>query len=268
MEYLESIILGIVQGITEFLPISSSGHLVIFEHIFGLHSKGIAFEVFVHFGTLLSVLAIYYHDVWMIIKNFFIGITHKNITDTYKNDSYFRLSIFLIIATIPSVLIGITIKSVIESIFHNLTIVGVNLVITGFVLFLTKFIKNGEKSVSSVKALLIGCAQMFAILPGISRSGLTISVGIFNGIPKSEAARFSFLLSVPAIFGAALLELTNIIEQNNTGINLLTLFIGLVVSFIVGFIAIRFLLNVIQKGKFSWFSPYCFFAGLIILIFT
>lgn len=267
MEYLESIVLGIVQGITEFLPISSSGHLVIFEHIFGLQSNDIAFEVFVHFGTLLSVVAIYYYDIWMIVKNFFIGITHKNIADTYRNNYYFRLGIFLIIATIPSIIVGITIKSIIESIFHNITMVGVNLLITGFILFLTRFIKSGEKSESLVKALLIGCAQMFAILPGISRSGMTISVGIFSGLPKSEAARFSFLLSVPAIFGATLLELTNILKQNAIGVNLLTLLIGLVVSFIVGFFAIRLLINLIQKGKFSWFSPYCFFAGLIVLIF-
>lgn len=267
MNFLESVILGIVQGLTEFLPISSSGHLVIFQKLFGIATDNIVFEVFVHFGTLLSIVAIYYPDLWRMIKSFFSGICHKGIGEKFKNDPFFQLAVFVIIGTIPAVLAGLFLKDFIVSIFHNILLVGISLIVTSLILLLTRFVKIEERSLHFGKAVIIGIAQMFAILPGISRSGFTISSGLFMGISRSEAARFSFLLAVPAILGAMVLELGSLFSQNISGTQWEMLLIGLISSFVFGYAAIRFLLRVLQSGKFSWFAPYCFLAGLIVLIF-
>jgi len=267
MTYLESFILGIVQGLTEFLPISSSGHLVIFQKFFGISSDNISFEIFVHFGTLLSVITIYYLDLWKMIKSFVRGITHKDIGYIFRNDSYFRLSIFVIIGTIPAVFAGLFLKDFFISIFHNVGLVGITLILTGLILLSTRFVKIEGISLNIGKAFLIGVAQMFAILPGISRSGFTISTGLFQGVSRVESARFSFLLAVPAILGAVVLQIGDFFTADNIEIQLGVLLVGLVASFIVGYIAIRFLLRVLQSGKFSWFAPYCFLAGLFVLIF-
>ncbi len=267
MTYLESFILGIVQGLTEFLPISSSGHLVIFQKLFGISSDNISFEIFVHFGTLLSVVAVYYLDLWKMIKSFIRGITHKGLGDTFKKDSYFRLTLFVIVGTIPAVFTGLFLKDFFISIFHNVGLVGITLIVTGLILLSTGFVKSEGKSLSFGKALLIGVAQMFAILPGISRSGFTISTGLFLGVSRVESARFSFLLAVPAILGAMVLQIRDFFSMETIGIKLGVLLVGLVVSFIVGYVAIRFLLRVLQSGKFIWFAPYCFLAGLFVLVF-
>jgi len=265
MTFFEAIILGAVQGLTEFLPISSSGHLVLFQNLLGLESSSIAFEVFVHLGTLLSIVAIYYNDLGKIIGSFFSGLASGRVRARYADDHYFRLGIFLIIGTIPAVFAGLFCKDFIESIFHNIHLVGITLIITGIILALTHLKKIGRRSLGPANSLVIGLAQMLAILPGISRSGTTISTGLFLGIPRDEAARFSFLLAVPAILGAAILESADLFS-GGLQFSWHLLAIGLIVSFIVGFLAIRFLLKVLRSGKFALFAPYCFIAGLIILL--
>lgn len=267
MGYIDAIILGIVQGLTEFLPISSSGHLVIFQHLLGISSENIAFEVIVHFGTLLSVVAVYYIDIWYMIKSFFSGITHRNIGKTYRNDSYFRLSIFVIIGTIPAVIAGLFLKDFFVSVFHNIHLVGVTLLLTGVVILFTNYIKDRAEELSPSKSMLIGITQAIAILPGISRSGFTISSALFMGVSRENAARFSFLLAVPAILGATLLHIIELTSSEISGIGFGTLCTGFIFSFFIGYIAIRFLLSILKSGKFGWFAPYCFLAGLIVLIF-
>jgi len=266
MNYFESIILGIIQGLTEFLPVSSSGHLVIFEHLFKIHSENLTFEIFVHFGTLMSVIVVYYSDLKKMIISFFSSIFKKEIKKAYDNDYHFKLSILVIIGTIPAVIAGLLFKDFFISIFHNIKLVGITLIITGLILFLTRFIKKQPIALNEKRSMLIGIAQMFAILPGISRSGFTISAALFSGTSREEAAKFSFLLAVPAILGPLVLELKDLFSVTITGTDIGILLTGTVVSFIVGYIAIHFLLKLLQTGKFSWFSPYCCLVGLGILI--
>ena len=265
MGYFDAIILGIVQGLTEFLPISSSGHLVIFEHLLKISSDNIAFEVFVHFGTLLSVVVIYFNDIAQMIRSFFGGIIHKDIAARYKSDTYFRLSIFVIIGTIPAVLAGLMLEDFFVSIFHNIHLVGVTLTVTGIFILLSHIIKPSEHELTAGRSLLVGIAQSVAILPGISRSGFTISSGLLMGISREQAARFSFLLAIPAILGATLLHIIDLISTEGTDILAGPILTGFLFSFLVGYLAIRILLSVLKSGKFVWFAPYCFAAGLIVL---
>ncbi|HPC35202.1 MAG TPA: undecaprenyl-diphosphatase UppP [Candidatus Marinimicrobia bacterium] len=267
MNYFESFILGIVQGLTEFLPISSSGHLVIFQHIFGITSDNIAFEVMVHAGTLLSVLAVYYADVWRMIVSFFRGIFRLRKAQPSQNDSYFRLSVFVIVATMPAVIFGLTLNDFFEQIFHNVFLVGITLTITGLILLSTRWVKTEGRQLTFGKSLLIGGAQAVAILPGISRSGSTISGGLWCGLDRMEATRFSFLLSVPAILGALILHLKDLIGMAINPDMVGMLVIGFLTSFIVGYIAIRFLLRVVQSDKFSWFGFYCIIVGVAAVFF-
>ncbi len=267
MNLIETIILGIVQGLTEFLPISSSGHLVIFQKLLGIYTENIAFEVFVHFGTLLSVLAVYYRDVARIITSFLQAIFQKNCTARFKQDADLRWAVYIIVGTIPAVIVGLFFDTYIEQIFHSARLVGITLMVTALVLFLTRFLSIENKGLSILKSLLIGVAQMTAILPGISRSGFTISAGLFSGINRIEAARFSFLLAVPAILGATLLKLKDLLTLGLQGITWLNLIMGMLIAFVVGYLAIRFLLKIIQSGKFSWFAPYCLVLGVIVLLF-
>jgi len=267
MNYFESFILGIVQGLTEFLPISSSGHLVIVQHLFGIVTDNIAFEVAVHAGTLLSVVAVYYADLWQMIVSFCSGIFRLRKTQPFQNDSYFRLSVFVIVATIPAVIFGLTLDDFFEQVFHNVFLVGITLMITGLILLSTRRIKTAGRKLTFGKSVLIGCAQAVAILPGISRSGSTISGGLWCGLDRVEATRFSFLLAVPAILGALVLHLKELAGMALAGSTAVNLLIGFLISFVVGYFAIRFLLKVVQSGKFSWFGFYCLALGLTVILF-
>ena len=266
MTFIESIIVGIVQGLTEFLPISSSGHIVITQNLFGLSSDNIAFEVFVHFGTLLSIVAIYYRDLGKMIVSFLGGLFSRNPGERYREDAYFRLSIFVIIGTIPAVLVGLFLKDFVESIFHNVHLVGWTLIATALILLLTTWSRDRSKEITPPKSLWIGMAQMLAILPGISRSGSTISTALYLGIPRKEAARFSFLLAVPAILGATILE-TGELLSGTVELRWSILLAGLVAAFIVGYGAILLILRLLQRGKFAWFSVYCFCLGIVVLLY-
>jgi len=265
MNFIESVILGIVQGLTEFLPVSSSGHLVIVENILGLKMESLSFEVFVHFGTLLSVIVIYYSDIVSMFKSFFTGLIKP--VDSFKMDFYFRLSILVLIGTIPAALAGIFLEDFFKSIFHNTNLVGVMLLVTGLILWSTRYIAIHNREINIKNAIFIGIAQMFAIFPGISRSGITISSGLFSKMSRKEAARFSFLLAIPAITGSMLFTIFDLISQHSVDLGLGILITGLVSSFIVGLLAIKFLLKVLESGKFSLFAPYCIIIAILVLIF-
>lgn len=267
MNYIESFILGIVQGLTEFLPVSSSGHLVIVQNLFHIVSESIVFETVVHLGTLMSVLVVYYADILQMIKSFFGAIFKGKVKIAYEKDSHFRLSILIIVGTIPAVIAGLFFKDFFEGIFHNIKLVGFTLLVTALILFLTRFIKVNDKKLGFWKAIIIGTGQAMAIFPGISRSGTTIATSLFLQVSREEAARFSFLLSIPAIAGAAVLELKDVFEVGISGSEIGILLVGFFAAFIIGYLAINFLLKVVQSGKFSWFAPYCALAGLTVLIF-
>jgi len=247
MDILEIIILGIIQGITEFLPISSSGHLVIAQNILGIKSPGNTLEVLFHFGTLMSVVYVFLED----LKQIFITINEKN------NQLFI---FYMIIATLPAVFAGLLLKDYFLKIFDNVHLVGFALCLTGLLLILSKRFKNNQKEIAFSSSIVVGIAQAIAIIPGISRSGSTISVCMYLGIPPKEAARFSFLLSIPVVLGASILGFLEI-ESINT-IDYLTLTTAIITSFFTGVLALKILIKTLETGKFYFFGFYCLIAGV------
>ncbi len=270
MSLIDAIILGIVQGLTEFLPISSSGHLVLGQELLGIiHQPDIAFEVFVHFGTLISVIAMFWKDIRLIILSIVQVISSPfKIKSIYKENYHFRIAVYIFIGSLPAGIIGLMFKNDVELLFNDPKFVAVMLLITGLILFLTKFSNPRKDSkVGLASAIVIGFAQAVAIIPGISRSGITISSGLFSGVSSAEAARFSFLLSLPVIFGATIMETKELLEVPIRNDQFFVLFAGTIVSAISGYIAIKLVLSIIQKQKFSWFAYYCFIVGILGLFF-
>lgn len=271
MSFFDALILGLLQGLTEFLPVSSSGHLVLGQEILGvLQADNITFEVFVHFGTLFSILAIFQKDVWKIFSSLFEGVKRpKNILSLLKEDEYFRLAVLIVIGSIPAAVIGLSCKPYVERAFSDVNLVGVMLLVTGLVLFLTRLARpKPDKMVGWGTAIFIGFAQALAVLPGISRAGMTISAGLFAGVAREQAARYSFLLALPAIFGATLLETFEITSAPLEKQFLIVLVVGTIAAFIAGYIAIKTIFIVLKKDKFSYFSFYCLAVGLIVLLFS
>ena len=251
MNIVDIVILGILQGITEFLPVSSSGHLVLAQYLLGIESPGNTLEVLFHIGTLFSVFYVFNKD----IKSIVISLNEK---PTQK------LVIYIIIATIPAVIIGLIFKSHIIDLFSSIVPVGYALLSTGVILTLSINFKNKNKSLSYLYSLLIGLAQAVAIIPGISRSGTTISISMLLGIPPKEAARFSFLISIPVIIGAGLL---GFLELESFG--LLTpkfIITGILTSFIVGTLSLKILLKILEVGRFHFFGIYCIIAGIVAVL--
>ena len=250
MTIFEAILLGIIQGLTEFLPISSSGHLVIGQHLLGIELPGNAFEVVVHIGTLLSVLVVFWPDIWNLLTTLKSKVTQKYI-------------LAIMIGTIPAVIIGLLFKDAITEAFENIKVVATTLLITGAILLTTKLVQSKSGEISIGRGLLIGLAQAFAILPGISRSGMTISTAMHLGVKPEAAARFSFLLAVPAIAGAGLLTGLDLYQSSESLLSFPIMFGGFISSFLVGWISLKWLLGLISAGKFHWFGIYCILIGLI-----
>ncbi len=269
MSLLQAVVLGIVQGLTEFLPVSSSGHLVLVEHLLRVPpSNDISFEVFVHFGTLVSVVVVLWDDIVKMSQSLFGAFTGFHFVKQYRENEYFRLGIFIVLGSIPAALIGLKYEDSVSAAFSDPKLVAVMLVLTGLILFLTRLAAqpNGKR-IGIISALVIGTAQALAIIPGISRSGSTISTGMYLKVSPLQAARFSFLLSVPVIAGATLLKTKEIIEHGISFDHFLPIFVGTLVSFGSGYLAIKFLLRIVEKGRFSVFAYYCLFVGTIGIIF-
>lgn len=248
---IQAIILGIVQGITEWLPISSSGHLVIFQQFMGL-SVPLLFDIFLHVGTLFVILLVFWKDILLILKALF-NLDFKS----YHG----KLLLFIILGTIPTGLIGYIFHDILTGFFQNLTVVGVALLVTGGLLFFSERFER-KRYLNAFDSVLIGIVQGIAIIPGISRSGSTISVGLLRGVDRELAAKFSFLLSVPAIIGAAVFDF----DVSVVGANLTAMITGTLVSIVVGYFALKWLLNLIIAKKFHYFSYYCFVVGIVLLI--
>ncbi len=265
MDLLIAVILGIVQGITEWLPVSSSAHLVILQHLFG-YENSTAYDIMVHGGTLLAVILYFRHDFLMLIKNFFLTFIDlfKIGKGAFTINEERRVTWYILVATVPIVIVGLALQDYIDTIFNSLLLVGIALIITGFWLAST-YSKNGKEDVNLKKSLIIGLAQSAAILPGISRSGSTISTGMLLNIAKEKAARFSFLMSIPAIGGAFALELFTLPKNEMLNIPNIT---GFITSFIVGILTIHLLLGIIKRGKFYLFSIYCWILGIAVIIYT
>ncbi len=252
MQYLEAVILGIIQGLTEFLPISSSGHLVLFQKLFGLEEGNLTFDTMLHLGTLLAVFIIFWDDIVAMIKQ-----------------PFSKLSILVVAGTIPTAIIGLALKDFFEQLFASGRTIGVEFIITGLILWWAESRPFGYKKIEDITLLdagLIGVLQGAAIFPAISRSGLTIAGALFRGIERDTAARYSFLLSIPSILGAVVLQAKDIQKQGLGDVQLLPMLVGTIVSAVFGYLAIKWMLRLIAGGKLKLFSYYVWFLGLVIVV--
>ena len=258
--HLSAALLGIVQGFTEFLPVSSSGHLVLFQSWLPVSGDPVAFDLALHLGTLVPVLWVYRQDLGRVV------------VDTTRGEGAFferpgvRLLLLLVAATIPTAVIGLSFEDLFEKLFHTPVAVGVAFAITGTVLWFTRRIQQGSTEAhgqSFKAAALIGLAQGLAITPGISRSGSTIAAGLFLGLDREAAARFSFLLSIPAICGAFVLKAGDL---DMTGAALGPILIGVTTSAISGYIALRVLIHLVRAGDFSKFAYYLWPLAIFALL--
>ncbi|MGQ9646180.1 MAG: undecaprenyl-diphosphatase UppP [Thermodesulfobacteriota bacterium] len=256
----QAIFLGVVQGITEFLPISSSGHLVFFQSFLGVKEPPIFFDVMLHLGTLFAVVVYFWKDILEIFRGIQAACTGRG-----KDQQGMRLFFWIIIATIPTGLMGLFFKDWFESFFSQPRLVGGILLITGFFLWLTRWSKKEGRNIMKMRwfdAILIGMAQGIAIIPGISRSGATISTGLLSGLDRDLAAKFSFLLSIPAILGATVLELDKMGGIQELGVTL----IGTAIAFAMGILSLTFLIKINKIENISNFSYYCWIIGIAIII--
>ena len=256
MNEIDAIILGVIQGLTEFLPVSSSGHLEITRELLNtnqLPSDNLLMTSVLHFATALSTILVFRKDIYDLIK----GLFDK------ENKTSKSYVIKILIAIVPAGLVGFLLSDEIEFLFSgNMILVGIMLIITGTLLFLTKILKTKNFKISSVHALIIGLSQAFAVIPGISRSGATICTSLFLGNNKSEAAKFSFLIVIPVIFGAILKDvLSGDIFDNEIKISILI--IGFISSFLTGVLACKLMLKIVANNNLIYFSFYCFVLGII-----
>lgn len=261
MSWIEALILGIIQGLTEFLPISSSGHLEIGSVILGVESEeNLLFAVVVHLATAFATIMVFRKDIYVLLSDLF----------KFQNNESFRFCMAILISMIPVFVVGILFKDEIESFFSgNMVLVGSMLLVTCFLLLFAHYKKDGDKNVNYFAAFIIGLAQAIAILPGVSRSGATISMALILGVERSKAARFSFLMVLIPIFGASLLQLKDYFEAPQSHqIAPLSLMVGFIAAFISGFIACKWMLQIVKKGQLTFFAYYCLIVGLIAIIST
>ena len=274
MSYLSAILLGLIQGVAEFLPISSSGHLAVFQNFFkltNLEEGHLFFDVLLHLGTLIAVLIAYWQDIAGLIREFFVMCHLKRLPAGQKGDPLARRQIFMIIiGTLPLFLV-LPIKSHVEALYYNTFFIGAAFLVTGTMLFFSDRISHGkkdEKEMTALDALFVGVSQAIAVVPGLSRSGTTISAGLLRGFSRTYAVKFSFLLSIPAVLGSNILSL---IDAAKAGIDwsLLPAYLaGILSAMIFGYLSIRLLKYIAQKGKFGGFCYYCWGAGLVTLILS
>jgi undecaprenyl-diphosphatase len=251
VSYIDAIVLGIVQGLTEFLPVSSSGHLVLAQKLLGVKQAGVTFEVLVHLGSLVAVLIYFRAKIWLLIKSLFVS----------EHYAYRKVVLFLIVGTIPAVIVGFSLRDFFEQSFSSPVLASSMLIVTGAILLSTRFVRKSSRNVNLAAAIIMGIGQAISILPGISRSGTTIASGMLWGVDPSEAAEFSFLLSIPAIAGAVVLNSKKLLalDPHLAGQYL----VGTLSAFIFALLAVYTVLAVVRRGKFEYFAYYCFAAGLL-----
>ena len=269
MTYFMSILMGIIQGVAEFLPISSSGHLALFQTFFGMENmeeKYMFFTVLLHFGTLISVCMVYWRDIVDMIREFFLGIAAlagRKDTGVAPPPAR-RMVMLIIIATVP-LFVMVFLPDAVNQLFSNSIMVSCALLATGFILFFSDRMARGHKTARNATvadALIVGCGQALAVIPGLSRSGTTISVGMMRGFDRAFAVRFSFLMSLPAVLGANVLEIKDALASNFPIEELPMYLVGVAVSAVVGYFAIRLVKSLSDKGKFGKFAYYCWAVGL------
>jgi undecaprenyl-diphosphatase len=275
MDFFRAVTLGVVQGLTEFLPISSSGHLVLFQSLLGLEEPELLFDIAVHVGTLVAVCLFYFPDLKDIAR-----VVFSRSVWNHKGEGFgkrlvripqIRLLALIIVGTIPTVCLGLAFRPIADVLFSSTQIVGFMLLVTGLMLWLTRRTAQTGRDIGQLTmrdALYIGVMQGLAILPGISRSGSTIALGLLRGIDRETAARYSFLLSIPAILGALVLGCVGIPEATAHPHNVGLMIGGGLVAFAVGYAALRILVLMIQRGRFFIFAPYCWVLGSLCVIYS
>ena len=275
MTTLEAIILGILQGLTEFLPVSSSGHLVLFQNLFGLKEAELFFDVCVHLGTLVAVIVVFRREIIKILSALLqlasLGGQKQEFMQKMASDPELKMAVFIVIGSIPTAILGLLFASIADRLFSSTLITGLMLIVTGLLLWLTRkaethalAVNTGE--LTTGKAFIIGIVQGLAIVPGISRSGSTISTGLLLGVDRETAARYSFLLAIPAIVGAGLLSLKDGFSRTDPIIWMSLL--GAVTAAVVGYGALKSLLHMVKKGRLYVFAPYCWLVGILAILFS
>lgn len=255
MNIIKSIFLGILQGVTEFLPISSSAHLVFFQTIFSINENVLLFDVLLHFATMLSVLVVFYRDIIEYLR-------------------FKKIVLYIVIATIPTGIIGIFVKRYFEYIFVKPIYASIFLVITGMMLFFSEKIylitQNRKKKILEInwlQSLIVGVFQGIAVLPGISRSGATLSATMFLGIEKKDAVKFVFIMSLPAIFAATMLEIKDLIFSNEVISFEVNYIYGMIFAFIFGFLSLKVLIKIVSNKSLKYFAYYCILVGVLTTLF-
>ena len=244
----EAIILSIVQGITEWFPVSSSGHLAIFQHFFGF--QNLSYDIFLHFASLFAIIFLFKREILKIMS--------------FDKESL-KYIVLIIIAIIPAGIVGFYFLDFFEKFFYDINYLGIFFILSGLIVYSTKFSDENKSNISKMDALVIGILQVIAILPGVSRSGMTISAGLFRGLSKTTAIKFSFIMSIPLILGAGVLKSKDFLLS---GINLNILVISFVITFLVSIFTIKILIKIISNDKFYLFGIYNILVGIILLIYS
>lgn len=275
MNSIEAIILGIIQGLTEFLPVSSSGHLVLVQHLFGLKEAELFFDVCVHLGTLVAVVIVFRQEIIKILSALLQVVSMRGQKEKFlqrvDSDPDLKMALLIVIGSIPTAILGLLFSGIADRLFSSTLITGLMLMVTGLLLWLARKAESHAASasngdLSTRKAVVIGIVQGLAIIPGISRSGSTISTGLLLGVDRETAARYSFLLSIPAIVGAGILSLKDGLSQTNPVISMSLL--GAVTAALVGYGALKSLLHLVKKGRLHVFAPYCWLVGIVAILLS
>lgn len=265
MNIIQAIILGLVQGVTEYIPVSSSAHLVLVPWLLGWGDASFEFEVLVQWGTLVGVLVYFWRDVWDIVREVLLGLWRRKPLATAEA----RLGWYIVLATLPAVVFGFAFKESFEAAYSSPTAVAALLLVTAAMLAAAEYFGKRERELPTITwldALVVGFWQVAALLPGISRSGATISGGVLRGFDRRSAARFSFLMSVPAMAGAGVLAIKDLLEAGQLGAQLPAISAGFIVAAISGYVCIRWLLGYLQRGRLYGFAIYCAVVGILCLV--
>lgn len=266
MDMLQTIALGIIQGLTEFLPVSSSGHLVIFEHFLGFKEPELLLDASLHLGTLIAVGLFFRADLHDMARESWAVITAKG--RGLADAPHASLTLMVMIGSVPTALMGIVFRDFFEGLFGSVTVAGAMILVTGGIVGVTRLIPRSRHAfvhVTPIMALAVGTAQGLAIVPGISRSGTTIVCALLLGLDRDLAGRFSFLLSIPAIIGAVVLQLN---AESLHRVGMLPLSLGLLTSALVGLAALKILMRMVRRGHFYYFAPYCWAVGTGIILLS
>jgi undecaprenyl-diphosphatase len=269
MELLESFLLGILQGVTEFLPVSSSGHLVLAQELLNRNlDQGITFEIVVHFGSLFSIMIYFRERILRILKNLFNFLSSPSDWKQQWESNYdVRISLFIVLSMIPAGLVGFTMKDVLSEAFSSPMLVSGMLLVTGGILYSNKFVNIGERQVTAKSAVIMGLAQAFAMIPGISRSGTTITMGVLLGMKRDDVADFSFLMLLPVIAGAMLLETRELVGNPEAVFDYASMGIAFLASFVSGYYSLKFLLRLFKSKGLHYFAWYCWTVGTLGIIY-